>query len=80
MKAGLANKAEVRPSFIWVHKAQLTTIQKLREASPQVSIADEGPGGAGRGRGRGGFARRELVAAGLGRQASGRGKPVDEES
>ncbi|KIM27296.1 hypothetical protein M408DRAFT_171942 [Serendipita vermifera MAFF 305830] len=55
--------------------------EKLRDSSPQVSIADENrePGG-GRGRGRGGFAMRGLQAAGLGRQSGGRGKPADEEN
>jgi hypothetical protein len=60
----------------------LTTLdQKLRDATPQVSVADENrePGG-GRGRGRGGFAMRGLQAAGLGRQSGGRGKPTNEES
>ncbi|KAG8836232.1 hypothetical protein FRC17_008968 [Serendipita sp. 399] len=55
--------------------------EKLRDATPQVSIADDNrePGG-GRGRGRGGYAMRGLQAAGLGRQPSGRGKPPTDDN
>lgn len=79
MKAALASKGEVCTLFS-SYTFLFTPLQKLRDTTPHVSVADENrePGGGGRGRGRGGFAMRGLAAAGLGRQSSGRGKPADE--